>query len=504
MSTIRRQSIISTFVVYIGFAIGFFNTYLFTRQGGFTKEQFGLTAIFLAAAQLMYSVANLGMPTVITKFFPYYKAHVPTEKNDLLTRALLLPALSFVAVIILGVIFKGPLINKMFNNSPELINYYYWLFPFGFGYTIFIILDIYAWNLGKAVLSNLMREVVFRSSVTVMIVLSTFAIIRNFNVFIGLYSFIYVGMAIFMLLYIHRLGKLHFTLEKSIVTKKFYRKIKALMSLIWGGAMIFTVASVVDTFFIAAILPNGVGLAGVFTFGQYMTSMIQAPQRAIISASMAPLSEAWREKNYSKINRIYQHSSINQLLFACAMFTLIWLNFEDGILTFNLQRTYLDARWVFFFIGLTRVIDMGTGVNSQIIGTSSFWRFEFFSGIILLGLMLPLSYFLTVNLGIVGPGIANLISYFVYNAVRYIFLLRKFKMQPFDRNTLYVILLTGTCFALSHFLFKDVSGLHWIVLRSLTFILPYAYFTVRFQLSPDLIPVWETVKQRLTFSKKQP
>lgn len=503
MSTIRRQSIISTFVVYIGFAIGFFNTYLFTRQGGFTKEQFGLTAIFLAAAQLMYSVANLGMPTVITKFFPYYKAHVPTNKNDLLTRALMLPTLSFIAVIVLGIIFKGPLINKIFNNSPELINYYYWLFPFGFGYTIFIILDIYAWNLGKAVLSNLLREVVFRASVTVLIVLSTFGVIRHFNVFIGLYSFIYLGMAIFMLLYLYKLGKLHFTLQKSIVTKKFYRKIKTLMSLIWGGAMIYTVASVVDTIFIAAILPNGVGLAGVFTFGQYMTSLIQAPQRAIISASIPPLSEAWREKNYSKINRIYQRSSINQLLFACAMFTIIWLNFEDGIQTFNLQRTYLDARWVFFFLGLTRVIDMGTGVNSQIIGTSSFWRFEFFSGLILLGLMLPLNYFLTVKMGIVGPGIANLISYIVYNAVRYFFLLRKFNMQPFDRNTLYVLLLTGVCFALSFFLYKEVTGLHWIILRSLTFILPFAFFTIRLQLSPDVLPVWETVKQRLKIGDKQ-
>ena len=497
MSTIRRQSIISTLVVYIGFAVGFFNTYLFTRQGGFTKEQFGLTAIFLAAAQLMYSIANLGIPTVITKFFPYYKAHVPPEKNDLLARALLLPMLSFLAVIGLGVIFKGPLINKIFNNSPELINYYYWLFPFGFGYTIFIILDIYAWNLGKAVLSNLLREVVFRVSVTVLIVLSTVEVIRHFNVFIGLYSFIYVGMAIFMLFYLHKLGRLHFTLKKSIVTRKFYRKIKTLMSLIWGGAMIYTVASVVDTIFIAAILPNGVGLAGVFTFGQYMTSLIQAPQRAIISASVPPLAEAWREKNYEKIQRIYQRSSINQLLFACAMFTLIWLNFEDGIRTFKLQSTYLDARWVFFFLGLTRVIDMGTGVNSQIIGTSSFWRFEFFSGLILLGLMLPLNYFLTVNMGIVGPGIANLFSYVVYNAVRYFFLLRKFNMQPFDRNTLFALLLTAVCFTVTYFLYKDKTGLHWIILRSLTFILPFAFFTIRLRLTPDVLPVWETVKKKI-------
>src|ERR1051325_384500 len=98
MSNIRKQSIIASFVVYIGFALGFFNTYLFTRQGGFTKEQFGLPAIFVAVAQLMFSVANAGMVAFITKFFPYYKAHLPKKENDQLTIALLVPLGGFLLV----------------------------------------------------------------------------------------------------------------------------------------------------------------------------------------------------------------------------------------------------------------------------------------------------------------------------------------------------------------------------------------------------------------------
>jgi O-antigen/teichoic acid export membrane protein len=497
MSTIRKQSIISTFVVYIGFAIGFFNTYLFTRQGGFTKEQFGLTAIFLAAAQLMYSIANLGTPSVIHKFYPYYKAHVPQKKNDLLTRALLLTCLGFLLVTFLGIVFKETLVTKIFSNSPELLKYFYWLFPFGFGYTVFMLLDVYVWQLGKAVLSNLMKEVVYRASVTLLIVLTTFAVIRSFDVFIGLYAFTYLTMAIFLLFFLINKGHLHLTLHKSIVTQKFRKKMIALMNYVWSGILIYSLASVIDTILIAAVLPNGIGLAGVFTFGQYMTSLIQAPQRAVISAATGPLSAAWREKDYDKINKIYHRSSINQLLFACAMFILIWLNFEDGIRTFHLQPDYLAARWVFFFIGLTRIVDMGTGVNSQIIGTSTFWRFEFFSGLVLLALMLPLNYFLTVKAGIVGPAIANLISFTVYNGLRYVFLLRKFNMQPFDRKTVYALLLSAACFVLAYFPYRNETGLHWIILRSLTFLLPFSFFTLQLKLTPDAIPVWQTVKKRL-------
>lgn len=501
MSTIRRQSIIASVVVYIGFALGFLNTYLFTRQGGFTKEQFGLTAVFVAVAQLMYSVSNVGMPAFITKFYPYYKAHLPSKKNDQLTLALLLPCAGFLLVILLGVVFKGPLIGKIFNNSPELLDYYYLLLPFGFGYTIFMVLDVYAWQLQKAVLSNLLKEVVFRTLVTILIVLTTFGVLTSFSTFISLYSFAYLALVLFLFVYLGCKGELHFTLKQSNVTRKFRKKIITLVGYVWSGGLIFSLASVIDTIFIAAILPNGIGAAGVFTFGQYMTSLIQAPQRAVISAATGPLSQAWREKDYGRINRIYHRSSINQLLFSCAVFTLIWINFEDGIRTFHLQPAYLEAQWVFFYLGLTRIIDMGTGLNAQIIGTSSFWRFDFTTGLILLGLMLPLNFFLTRELGMYGPAISSLISFTVYNAIRYFFLLRKFGMQPFDRKTVYALLLSAACFALAYFPFRNMTGLLWIVLRSLTFVLPFAILTIWLHLSDDVAPVWQTVKNRLGLTK---
>lgn len=497
MSTIRKQSILSSLVVYAGFALGFFNTFLFTRQGGFTKEQFGLTAIFVAIGHMMYSVASVGMPAYINKFFPYYKAHLPARKSDQMAWALLFPCIGFLVVLALGILFRGPLIGKIFNNSPELLQYYYWLFPFGFGFTLFMVLDVYTWQLHKAVLSNVMKEIVFRAFVTVLIGLTMVGVISSFDTFIGLYAFVYVGLVIFLLVYLSSRGLLHFHFKPTRVTQKFRKKIITLIGYVWTGGLVFSIASVIDTLFIAAVLPNGIGAAGVFTFGQYMTSLIQAPQRAVVSAATGPLSQAWREKDYGKIRRIYHRSSINQLLFSCAMFSLIWLNFEDGISTFHLQPAYLGAKWVFFYLGLTRIVDMGTGVNAQIIGTSTYWRFEFTTGMILLGLMLPLNYVLTREYGMYGPAISSLISFTVYNSIRYVFLLRKLSMQPFDRKTFYALLLAALCFVVAYFPFHGKSGLQWIILRSLVFFLTFVLGTIQLKLSPDAIPVWQTVKKRL-------
>lgn len=497
MSTIRRQSIISSFVVYIGFVLGLLNTFLYIRQGGFSKEEYGLVGLFLAIAQLMYAIANVGMSAYITKFFPYYKAHVPDKKNDQLAIALSVSIIGFLVVLVLGIVFKDVVANKIFSNSPQLLDFYYWLFPFGFGFTLFMIMEAYAWQQHKAVVSNFLKEVMFRLFVTVLIVLTTLGVIRNFNVFIGLYSFVYLALVIYLFYYFRKRHQLHLSFHISMVTRRFGQKIKALVGFVWSAGIILNLATVIDTIIIAAVLPQGIAVAAIFTVAQYMASIIQAPQRAVISASVGHLSQAWKDKDYQKINRIYQRSSINQLLFSCAMFSLIWINFEDGVQTFNLQKDYLAAQWVFFFLGMTRIVDMGAGLNAQIISTSSFWKYEFNTGLILLALMLPLNYFFTIKYGIIGPAVANLISFTIYNGIRYSFLLRKFDMQPFNAKTALTFLVSGVAFLFSYLLFKDVTGLQWMVIRSIVFCFLFAAGTIYLKLSPDVAPVFQTMKKRL-------
>ncbi len=162
-----------------------------------------------------------------------------------------------------------------------------------------------------------------------------------------------------------------------------------------------------------------------------------------MAAAIGPLSQAWKDKDYGRIDRIYRRSSISQLVFSVGIFVLLWLNFKDGVLTFRLNSQYLAAQSAFFFIGLARIVDMGTGVNTQIIATSTFWRFDFFTGLLLAALTLPLNYLLAKEVGMIGPAIADLATFAIYNCVRWAFLYRKFRMQPFTIQSLYTLLLGG-------------------------------------------------------------
>jgi O-antigen/teichoic acid export membrane protein len=499
MSTIRRQSILSSGIIYLGFALGFLNTYLFTRQGGFTQSEYGLYGTFMGIANIINSFANLGMLAYIYKFFPYYQDNLKPAENDMMGWAFVTSLLGFLMVMSAGIIFRGLVIRKFSEHSPDFVRYYAWAFPLGFGLTMYSILEAYAWQLKKSVLTSFLREMCFRIITAVLAVLFFVHWIPDFDLFIKLFALTYILLALILMIILIQSGDIHLTLRTSRVTKKFSKKIALLSSFIWGGGLIQNVAVVFDMIVISAVIPNGLAWAGIFSLAQNIASLIQAPQRGIIAASIGHLSRAWKDKDFDKISRIYQRSSINQLIFACGIFVLIWLNFTDGVKNFHLQPAYVQAQPVFLFLGLWRIIDMGTGLNSQIIGTSTLWRFEFFTGMILLAITLPLNYVLAKRLGVTGPAIATLISYTVYNAVRYFFLLKKFHLQPFNIKTFLTIALAGAGYYLSYILFRNIHGFLAMALRSILFGTFYIGGTLLLNLSPDIIPVWNTLKKKLMF-----
>ncbi|HEV7782545.1 MAG TPA: lipopolysaccharide biosynthesis protein, partial [Chitinophagaceae bacterium] len=213
MSTIRRQSIISSLIIYAGFAVGLLNTYFFTREGfnnSFSKEEYGLTTIFLAMAIMMTSLGSLAMPAYIYKFFPYYKDNLRPKQNDMLSWALLMGVIGFLLVMLTGIAMKDLVIRKFGTNSPLLIMYYYWVFPFGLGLTVYSILEAYTWCLGKAVVTNFFREVQWRLFTTVLIVLFLTNVIRDFDLFIKLFALTYPGIAIGLFAYLVITKKIHF------------------------------------------------------------------------------------------------------------------------------------------------------------------------------------------------------------------------------------------------------------------------------------------------------
>ena len=289
-----------------------------------------------------------------------------------------------------------------------------------------------------------------------------------------------------------------------MVTKKFLKKIAGFCLFIFGAGIVFNLSAIFDTIVIASVLPNGLEKAAIFSLAQLMTGIIQAPQRSVIAATIPHLSIAWKNKQIEKIQTIYQRSSINLLVIACVLFVLIALNYKDAVITFNINQDYLLGFIPFIFLGLTRVIDSGSGVNAQIIGTSNFWRFELYSGLVLMGCMLPLSYILAKQFDILGPTIAGLISTIIYNAFRIVFLWKKYRLFPFTPKSVYMLNIALAVYMITWLLFDSWSGLPGLFMRSIFALVLFAVGILMLKPSPDIRPVIQALLNRSPWRRREP
>jgi len=498
MSEIRKRSLKATVWIYIGFLIGAINTYFLTHKSWFTIDQNGLTRAMSEIGQLLFAFSTWGVTSFLFKFFPYYEDNLPSKKNDMLGLALII-ALGGFFITCSGVFFFEPLIVRKFSqNSILLVNYFYWILPMSFFILLYNILESYSFGFNKGVLTSLLRETVLRFYTMVIIILKIVDFI-DFRTFIILFAFQYAIIVLALALHLNHEKKLWISFKPSRVTKKFRKKIFSILALTFIVIIVNVLRQSIDGLVLAA--KQNLGKVGIFGLAAYMVSVLQAPFRSMIAITVPILSRAWKNKDYIEISRIYKRSSINLLSFSLFVFFCIWLNFTDAILYFGINAEYLEGKWVFFILGIVTIIEMGTGVNGQIIGTSTSWRFELWTSLLLTALIIPLSYWLTIEYGIFGPAIANLFSFTVYNFMRFYFLYRKFNMQPFTIKSLEVIIIALLAYSLSYFMFKNFNGIAGLFFRTLVFISIYFTGVYLRKITPDLIPIVDNMKRKIGIKK---
>lgn len=493
MGTIRKQTIISSFLVYIGFFIGAINMYIYTKDGSFTLEQFALTRIFFDFAQNMYAFGALGVIPVIYKFYPYYKDNLEKHRIDLMTWGMLAAFIGFILVLAAGWYFRPFFESQFIEKSKLIVDYYYWMFPFALGMLFFSVLEGFCWALQQTVFSNFLKETGLRIITSIFIALYYFKLI-SFESFVYFFAFLYLIIFLILLSYLYYTRQLHFPTTISRVTRKFWKKMLGMQALIYSGTVIASIAATIDSFIIAKF--QGLAVVGVFGLAQYAANLIQVPQRSIQAISAGVLSRAWKDKDMDEIKRIYKRSCINLLIMALFIFGNLWLNVADGMRVLHIQKEYEAGIATIFILGMVRIIDAGTGLNAMVINTSTFWRFDFISGVILLAFRLPLTYYLIMNYGIIGSAFAELFAYSLYNFIRFEFLRRKFRMQPFDHKTLLALISAAVSFGIPFFIFQDREGWIPIFLRSILFSGLFIFSVFKLALTPDAGQLYHNFMKR--------
>lgn len=493
MGVVKHQSIKSSLLIYLGFAIGGINTVLLFPHF-FTGDEFGLTRIFFDLGLILVPFCTFSTGNMMNRFYPYYSTHLQEKKNDLLTWVLLISLVGFLLFVLGTFLFKGLIVRKYATNSPLFIDYFYLLYPGVFGLVMYTVFEAYSWSRHETVLSNSLKELGVRIFTSFLIVLYIFKLI-SFPVFMWLFSLSYFIALLVLLVCLRRKNMLHFTFQVSSVTRRLYKRMGVYSGTVMSATLFFVVAQNIDSLIISSF--KGLNQAAYLSIATYMATLIQVPQRSIASIATPVMAQAWKDKNIDKIDEIYKKSAILQLVAALFIFLFIWLNIDD--IYKMMPSEYAAAKYVVFYLGIARVIDMGTGANQQLLSTSKLWYFELISSTLLVAMSIPLNYFLIKEHGITGSGYALLISMFTFNTIRYIFIWHKFGLQPFSLNTLKALGTGAVAYFACYYLLPDLGNLYInIFVSGICFTLLFVAGTLLLRVSEDINSTFFAIFHKIT------
>ena len=433
MGIIQKQGIKSSYFIFLGFLIGAINLLVLFPMF-FSKNDQGLVRAMIDIGATLSVFCTLGTLPVVYKFYPFYNHYLGTNKNELPFITLMINLLGFGILLLIGWNNKEFIIRKL-GKSPSLGYYFSYIYPYTFFLLIFYWLEAFAWGLHKGVTTNFLRETVIRVLTTILILLFGLHWI-NLTQFIGLFSCIYLLPMLYLLYNLIQSGEWSVSnFKMSGVTKRLKGRMVSFALFVFAGQFFNLLARTNDTFMIVGL--KGLSDASIFAIATYVSAILEIPQRSLTSISIPILAKSWKEKDFENIKHIYHKSVSNLLAVGLLLFGLIWLNIQNLVSFLNWishkQGGGYDALVnLAFIMGLAKLIDLATGVNAQIIGTSNYWKFDFFTNVMFVIVSIPLNYYLIKHYDLTGLAYSNLIAYTLYNSVRFGFLYKKFNLQPYS------------------------------------------------------------------------
>jgi O-antigen/teichoic acid export membrane protein len=507
MGIIQKQGVKSSFFIMMGFVIGAVNL-LILFPLFFSKNDQGLIRAMIDIGATFSLFCTLGTLPVIYKFFPFYNHYLGPKKSELPFITLIINLIGFSLLLFIGWEQKDFIIRKL-GKSPSLAYYFNYLYPYSFFLLLFYWLEAFAWGLRKGVYSNFLRETLIRILTTVLILAFGFKFIDLVG-FLTLFSLLYAVPAILLLINLIQSNAFSFKNFKiSSVTRRLKGKMISFALFVFAGQFFNLLARTNDTFLIVGL--RSLSDAGIFAIATYVSAILEIPQRSLNSISIPILANAWKNKDFDNIKNIYHKSVSNLLAIGLLLFGLIWLNIDNLVAFLNFISNkygggYDELPKLIFILGIAKLIDLATGVNSQIIGTSNYWKFDFYTNLFYIIVSIPLNWFLIKNFNLEGLAYSNLIALTLYNTVRFVFIYKKFKLQPYTYKHGLFLILSIALMLLIHQIPSINNILANILLQSLTFGISFYLLVSWLNPAPEILNmVQEFMKVKLPefFKKKK-
>lgn len=478
MGIIKSQTIKGTVFSYAGVLLGFAISGLLLPRL-FSPAENGLLKLLIAYSSLFAQFGTMGFSFATARMFSFFRDEKTLHHGyiAILNWVLLV---GFAISLFVFFVFNDWIIQSATAKSELFVQYSIFLLPLIFFNLQFLLLDTYFKMLFKTVRGTFLKELALR-----MLVLSS----------IGLYFFDIIGFDGFIVAYVASnampglmlmllLGRnavllkpdfsyLNKNLVYSIAKMSFYGIIMG-----FSGVMILNIDSVM----ISRMLD--LDATGIYAITFFFGTLVIIPSRALRKIAGTVLADAWRDKQMETIKKVYQKSSLNQLIAGSFLFAGLWANIDNVFKI--LPAPYEAGMYVIFFIALANLIEMFSGVSDILIQTSRDYRYAAALNVVFLIMVILFNYLLISLFGITGAAMANAVAFALNSLLRFAFIYKRYGFHPFSPKLIYVVLFAVVAYFAASFLPEFNQFLVDIFLRLVVVTVVFGSSIYFFRLSDDL------------------
>ncbi|QIP16393.1 lipopolysaccharide biosynthesis protein [Spirosoma aureum] len=494
MGIIKRQTIQSSIYSYAGVGVGFLTQGLFFPYL-FSKEQVGLLSLLVSVSLVLAQASNLGLNSAGGRYFPYFR-NIDRQHNGYLFIATLTTILGCCLCALVLWLARPWVIEQYQAQSALFVDYYYLLIPLMLFTVFFAVFDNYARLLYDPVTGTLLQQLVQRVLILLAGILYWFGWV-TFPQFLGVWLLAFLVPMILMIYSVAQDESLFLNRRFIAVGPELRNNLIRYSALTLTTALSTQIIWTIDK----AMLSTSKGLddTGVYSTASYFASVIALPATALYKVSGTLIAESWKANDMDNIMTIYRKSCLNQLIAGCLVFVGVAVNLPTVFAV--LPAGYEAGYYVILWLGLSKLIDMATGVNGVILGTSRYYAYDSIFFVLLIFVTILANKLLIPQYGMNGAAVGAVLATFLYNFARTVLVGIKFGLQPFTWRNPAVIALAALVWFLVE-LVPHTTG-SWLLLgidvavRSSAITALFLAGVYVFNLSPDASELMNSVWQRI-------
>ena len=484
-----KQSLVNYFAVLIG-AISVIFIYPLDR------ETYGLARFLIDGAMFMAPFLLLGFSSVAIRFFPLFKDD-NKDHNGFLFFLVSGVSIGCLLFVILALLFKDQFF-ALYEDRPSLYrDYLPYLIPIAILLAFFRLFYNYCSNFKRIVIPAIYQNLI-KITLPVMILLYFWGM-TSLDIVVNVILFNFIIALAGLILYVYWLGELklkpHFLLFDGALIKKIANY--ALFGLFGGIGSVL--AFRIDSLMISTLIDFENN--GTYAIALFIANVIAIPTNAIGQITAPILSQAFQDNDLDHVKMLYKRSSINLLVVGLLLFLGIIASVEDLFSIMPNSKELQAGFAVVFFIGLSRLMDMGASINNQIIDYSKYYRFRLYALLLLAVFNVFCNLIFIPKFQIAGAAMATFASITLYNLVKLVYIKWRLDMLPFTIETLKVLAIALITFAVVYFLPLTEIALLDILIRSIIITIIYIFLVLYFKISPDIEELWKSgiawLKRRL-------